>query len=190
MKNTKTAHLVRIALLMAITIVLAATPLGYIPAGALSFTIMVLPVAVGGVLLGMPAGLILGLTFGITSFIKAPTEALGQLVLSYSGLFTAFVCIAPRVCVGLFAGLVHKLTQRRAKRPAWMYLIAGGGASFVNTALFVGLLYVFCRPLIDGAFGVAIWSSTLLGGVVEMIANAVLTMVIAKALERFVKEGG
>ncbi len=187
MKNTKTAYLVRIALLMAITVVLAATPLGYIPAGALSFTIMVLPVAVGGVLLGMPAGLILGLTFGITSFVKAPTEALGQLVLSYSGLFTAFVCIVPRVCVGLFAGLVHKLTQRREKRPVWIYLIAGGGASFVNTALFLGLLFIFCRPLIDGAFGAAIWSATLLGGVVEMVANAVLTMVIAKALERFVK---
>ena len=32
MKSTKTTYLVRIALLMAITIVLAATPLGYIPA--------------------------------------------------------------------------------------------------------------------------------------------------------------
>ena len=38
MKSTKTTYLVRIALLMAITIVLAATPLGYIPAGVLSFT--------------------------------------------------------------------------------------------------------------------------------------------------------
>ena len=51
MKSTKTTYLVRIALLMAITIVLAATPLGYIPAGVLSFTIMVLPVAIGGVLM-------------------------------------------------------------------------------------------------------------------------------------------
>ena len=65
MKSTKTTYLVRIALLMAITIVLAATPLGYIPAGVLSFTIMVLPVAIGGVLMGTPAGLILGLTFGV-----------------------------------------------------------------------------------------------------------------------------
>ena len=58
MKSTKTTYLVRIALLMAIPIVLAATPLGYIPAGVLSFTIMVLPVAIGGVLMGTPAGLI------------------------------------------------------------------------------------------------------------------------------------
>lgn len=187
MKNAKTTSIVRIGLLMAITILLAATPLGYIPAGALSFTIMVLPVAVGGVLLGTPAGLILGLTFGLTSLAKAPTEALGQLVLSYSGLFTAFVCVAPRVCVGLFAGWMHGLAKKKPSRPAWLYLAAGGGASFVNTALFVGLLYVFCHGLIENAFGLAIWSSTLLGGVVEMAANAVLTMAVAKALERFVQ---
>lgn len=35
MKSTKTTYLVRIALLMAITIVLAATPLGYIPAAVM-----------------------------------------------------------------------------------------------------------------------------------------------------------
>lgn len=187
MHNVKTTYLVRIALLMAITIVLAATPLGYIPAGALSFTIMVLPVAVGGVLLGLPAGLILGLTFGVTSFLKAPTEALGQLMLGYSGLFTAVVCILPRVCVGLFAGLLHRPAQRRAPASAWLYLLAGGGASLVNTALFVGLIYLFCHGLVEGAFGVAIWSSTLLGGAVELAANAVLTMAVAKALERFVR---
>lgn len=187
MKNTKTTYLVRIALLVAITIVLAATPLGYIPAGALSFTIMVLPVAVGGVLMGTPAGLILGLAFGVTSLIKAPTEALGQLVLSYSGLFTAFVCVVPRVCVGLFAGLMHNVMKQRERRPAWVYLIAGGGASFVNTALFVGLIYVFCHEIVENAFGLVVWSSTLLGGCVEMVANAVLTMIVAKALERFLR---
>ena len=162
MKSTKTTYLVRIALLMAITIVLAATPLGYIPAGVLSFTIMVLPVAIGGVLMGTPAGLILG-------------------------LFTAFVCIVPRVCVGLFAGLMHNVMKGRQKQPAWLYLLAGGGSSFVNTALFVGMIYLFCHGIVENAFGLAIWSSTLLGGVVEMAANAVLTMAIAKALERFVR---
>ena len=190
MRNRKTAYLVRLALLMAITVLLAATPLGYIPAGVLSFTIMVLPVAVGGVLLGLPAGLVLGLTFGVTSFLKAPTEALGQLMLGYNGLFTAFVCIAPRVCVGLFAGLMHKAARRGERRPAWLYLITGGGASLVNTALFVGLIYVFCHGLVENAFGLAIWSSTLLGGVVEMAANAVLTTAVAKALERFVQPNG
>ena len=69
MKSTKTTYLVRIALLMAITIVLAATPLGYIPAGVLSFTIMVLPVAIGGVLMGTP------IATGSTMMVKDNTPA-------------------------------------------------------------------------------------------------------------------
>ncbi len=184
MKNTKTTSLVRIALLMAITIVLAATPLGYIPAGPLSFTIMVLPVAIGGVLLGRNAGLILGLTFGITSLMSAPSQAMGQLLLAQSGILTAVICIVPRVLVGLIAGLFFRVQYKDGKRPLWVYLAAGGAASFANTALFLGLLYVCSHELIEGAFGVAVWSSTLIGGVVELAANAVLTMVIAKALER------
>ena len=48
MNNKKISSLTRTALLAAITVLLAATPLGYIPAGVLSFTIMVLPVAIAG----------------------------------------------------------------------------------------------------------------------------------------------
>ena len=51
----------------------------------------------------------------------------------------------------------------------------------------MGMIYLFCHGIVENAFGLAIWSSTLLGGVVEMAANAVLTMAIAKALERFVR---
>ena len=184
MKNTKTTSLVRIALLMAITIVLAATPLGYIPAGPLSFTIMVLPVAIGGVMLDKNAGLILGLTFGITSLISAPTQAMGQLLLAQSGILTAAICIVPRVLVGFVSGLFHKIHLKNGKRPLWVYLAAGGAASFTNTALFLGLIYIFSHTLIEGAFGIAIWSSLLVGGVMELAANAFFTMVIAKALER------
>ena len=49
------------------------------------------------------------------------------------------------------------------------------------------MIYLFCHGIVENAFGLAIWSSTLLGGVVEMAANAVLTMAIVKALERFVR---
>lgn len=187
MKNSKTVKLTRLALLMAITVILAATPLGYIPAGALSFTIMVLPVAVGGALMGVPAGLILGLTFGLTSLMKAPSEALGQLIISYSTLFTVIVCVLPRVAVGLFAGFMGKIMEKSNKKSPLMFAICGGGASIVNTVLFLGLIYIFCRPLIEGAFGVAIWSSVAVGGIVEMFANAFLTMIISQPLKRFFK---
>ena len=38
------------------------------------------------------------------------------------------------------------------------------------------MIYLFCHGIVENALGLAIWSSTLLGGVVEMSANAVLTL--------------
>lgn len=188
MKNIKTASLVRIALLMAVTVLLAATPLGYIyiPVIGLSYTIMVLPVAVGGVLMGIPTGLLLGLTFGITSLIKAPTEALGQLLLGYSPLVTVIICIVPRVLIGLVAGLFGKWTAKNDNIA--LYAVAGCACSLTNTLLFVGLVYIFCHSLVEGAFGVLVWSSTLIGGLGEAVLAALLCALVLKPLGKILKK--
>ena len=182
MNSKKISSLTRTALLAAITVLLAATPLGYIPAGVLSFTIMVLPVAIAGGTLDLNGALICGLAFGVTSFFKAPSEALGQLILAYSGIMTAVICIVPRVCVGLFAGIAGRFA--RGKKKAAGYFILGLGSSVVNTVLFLGLLYIFCGQLVTGAFGVAVWSTTLAGGAVEAVANGILCAAVMKAAEK------
>lgn len=187
MKALTTKSLVRIALLMAITIVLAATPLGYvyIPVIGLSLTIMVLPVALGGALLGIPAGIILGLTFGITSLIKAPTELLGQLLIGYSPFFAAFVCVAPRVIVGIVAGLFGKLIAKKAN--FINCALCGAAASLTNTILFIGLIYIFCGKLVEGSFGVLVWSTTIVGGLGEAVLAAVLCGFIIAPIKKIVK---
>lgn len=182
MNNAKISALTKTALLAAITVLLAATPLGYIPAGALSFTIMVLPVAIAGGTLDLSGALVCGLAFGVTSFFKAPGEALGQLILAHSGIMTAVICIVPRVCVGLFAGFAGRFVRKRKSAAGYFFL--GLGSSMVNTALFLGLLYIFCGQLVSGAFGVAIWSTTLAGGAVEAAANGILCAALLKALEK------
>ena len=63
MNSKKISSLTKTALLAAITVLLAATPLGYIPAGVLSFTIMVLPVAIAGGTLDLNGALICGLAW-------------------------------------------------------------------------------------------------------------------------------
>ena len=58
----------RLALLAAIVLVLAYTPLGYIHIGPLAITPIMIPVTVGAILLGPTEGAILGGIFGLTSF--------------------------------------------------------------------------------------------------------------------------
>ena len=148
---------------------------------------MVLPVAIGGILLDIPSGIILGLAFGLTSFMKAPSEALGQIIISYSGIFAFIVCVVPRVCVGLFAGIMGSFIRKREKKSPILYLVCGAGSSLINTVFFMGLIYIFCQGLIEGAFGIAIWSSVAVGGVVELVCNGFLTFAIAKALKNQIR---
>ena len=66
-KKFSTKQLVEMALLTAIIILLAFTPIGYIRTLGLEITLIVVPVTVGAVTLGPSAGAVLGAVFGITS---------------------------------------------------------------------------------------------------------------------------
>lgn len=63
--------MVQMAILIAIMIILAFTPLGYLKFGLIEITLMVIPVAVGAIVLGPLCGAILGGVFGITSLFSA-----------------------------------------------------------------------------------------------------------------------
>ena len=69
-KKFSTKYLVEMALLVAIILIMAFTPIGYIRTAGLEITLIVVPVAVGAVTLGPAAGAILGGVFGVTSFIQ------------------------------------------------------------------------------------------------------------------------
>ena len=71
-----TRWLTSVALMMAIVILLANTPLGMIQLPIIKATTVHIPVIIGAVLLGPAAGAVLGGTFGVCSLISntmAPT---------------------------------------------------------------------------------------------------------------------
>lgn len=70
MRNNKIAELVLTALFAAIIIIMAFTPLGYIPLVVINATIIHIPVILGSLFCGPKKGGFLGFIFGLTSFIK------------------------------------------------------------------------------------------------------------------------
>ena len=70
-KKTDVRLLAQMALLVALELVLAFTPLGYIPLGFMNATTMHIPVILGACLLGPKMGGVLGAVFGVTSVIRA-----------------------------------------------------------------------------------------------------------------------
>lgn len=127
MKNEKTYELVLLALFTAIIIIMAFTPLGYIPLVVINATIIHIPVILGALFLGPKKGAFLGFVFGFTSFInntfKAVTASafvfspvLAANVVGPSGILKSlYICFVPRILVGVIPYFVYILIQKLLK---------------------------------------------------------------------------
>lgn len=124
MRNTKTLGLVLTSLFTAIIVIMAFTPLGYIPLVVINATIIHIPVILGSLFCGPKQGAFLGFVFGLTSFIKntiMPSTAsafvfspvLASSVVGVSGVFkSAFICFVPRILVGVVPYFVYILIKK------------------------------------------------------------------------------
>ena len=155
MKNEKTYELVLLALFTAIIIIMAFTPLGYIPLVVINATIIHIPVILGALFLGPKKGAFLGFVFGFTSFInntfKAVTASafvfspvLAANVVGPSGILKSlYICFVPRILVGVIPYFVYLLIQKLLKSEQKVWRIVINGA--VSLILFVSLRAFICN---------------------------------------------
>ena len=131
MNNEKkdTRWLTSVALMMAIVILLANTPLGMIQLPIIKATTVHIPVIIGAILLGPAAGAILGGTFGVCSLISntmAPTllSFAFSPFMSMSGILGAlkalWISVGCRILIGVVSGwfwiLLKKVNVHRGDR--------------------------------------------------------------------------
>ncbi len=116
MKKINVRSMTQLSLLMAIVLLMAFTPLGYLttPWGV-QITFIVIPVAVGSIVLGPKAGLFLGAVFGLSSFVNAFQSAMGAVMLQSSVLGTFAVSVFPRLLVGWLPGMLYQFLERAQK---------------------------------------------------------------------------
>lgn len=153
MKNEKTYELVLTALFTAIIVIMAFTPLGYIPLVVINATIIHIPVILGALFLGPKKGAFLGFVFGLTSFInntfKAVTASafvfspvLAADVVGISGVFKSlYICFVPRILVGTVPYFVYILIRRllKSEQKIWPVVINGAAAVilFISARAFI-----------------------------------------------------
>ncbi len=142
--NSKVRQTALTAILAAIVILMAFTPLGYLRMGPVSITFLVIPVVIGGIVLGPVRGAFLGAVFGATSFIQCfGMDAFGTALFALNPAATAAACFAPRILIGVVAGLLFPALKRFGEAAAFVCTAVAG--TLTNTILFIGMVVTFFR---------------------------------------------
>lgn len=135
-QKARIRNLTQLAMLSAIIIILAFTPLGYLSYGGIEITFIAIPVVIGAILMGPCAGAILGGVFGFTSCLH-PSAAL---FFSINPLFTIMLLFIPRILIGVFSGLIAKAFSKNSKRFVFGAPIAALTGAVTNTVFYMTLL--------------------------------------------------
>ena len=142
--SSRTQKMVQLAILVAIMLIFAYTPLGYLKVGAIEITFMVLPVAIGTIILGPVCGAILGGLFGLTSFIQCfGASPFGALLLSLNPIATFITCMVPRILCGWFSGLIFEALNKKENMKNASYFIASLATALLNTIFFMLCIVIF-----------------------------------------------
>ena len=201
-KNTNTRWMVSVALMAAIVILLANTPLGMIQLPIIKATTVHIPVIIGAILLGPLAGAILGAVFGACSLISnTMTPTLLSFAfspfMSTTGLIGAakaiWISVGCRILIGVVSGwlwiLFKKIKMNKKIYQVIALAITGFVGSMVNTITVMGSIYIlFAKQYaeVKEVAVTAVWglimTTVTASGIPEAIAAAILVAVITKVL--------
>ena len=201
-KSQKTSDMVKMALFIALIILLSVTPLGYIPLGAINATTIQMPVIIGAVLFGWKKGAVLGGVFGLTSLLKNTIQPnLTSFVFSpfvpvfgeeSGSLWAIIMSLVPRMMIGVTAAFVFALLTKFNVNKTLSSAAAGFFGSLANTVLVMGGIYLFFGESYSAAKEIAYnalmatVAATITGaGITEAIVSAVVCGAVCTALIKY-----
>ena len=193
----ETVRMVTTAILAAIIILMAFTPIGYLKTAGLEITFIQIPVTLGAILLGPTAGLILGAVFGISSFIQCfGMSPFGAELLQINPFFTLIVCLVPRMLMGWLTGVIFKGISKleKSKNQTVSNIVASVASPLMNTIFFMsGIVLFFYNTDYIQSIATALGSDNFfifillfvgINGLVEAIACMLITPALAISLKK------
>lgn len=191
--------LTRLALLVAIELVMKAVGLGSVPMGPLYMSFLTLPIAVGAIAMGPVAGLVLGGVFGAVSFYDAITggSAMTSALFQVSPVHTFILCVVTRMLMGLCVALIFAALRKADQAGGWSYILSAMMAPALNTLFFMGYIVLafyncdYVQGLVarNGAANPLMFVVLLVGiqGVAEFLVSGILGGVVARAVAKYLK---
>ena len=117
--------------------------LGTIVIGGTSFSLVLIPIVLGSLLLGPWAGALLGFIFSLIVYIYGAVgiDPFTHLMIETNWYVTFFICFSKGVLAGLVPGLIYKALKDK-NQPLGV-ILASLSAPVINTGIFVVGMLVF-----------------------------------------------
>lgn len=179
MKSVKTTfftarNVAILAVLLALVIVLQVFGLAIPMPGGTSMSFVLVPILLGGMLLGPIAGTFLGLVFGIIAIF----DPLAMLLMNYTPAITVITVVLKGVMAGLVPSLIFRLIAAKNRYVA--AYVAAIAAPVCNT----GIFFIGCLLMQDAlveCVGTAFWAAIsliMINFAIELAVNVVLAPAI------------
>jgi len=196
-EKTKLFRITLISLFIALMLVMNFTPLGYITTGLFSITLMTIPVALGAACTGVTGGIVLGLVFGLTSFLQAfgigfMIDPSAAILFNISPLAYTTTCFVPRILVGLISALVFRAFEKKGKVGIPAFLCSAGIVPILNTFLFMSFYAILYKDtvLAGAAVMTVIFSALGINFLVEFAVTLIAGTAINKVIYNYTKKLG
>lgn len=143
-KQIPLKSVIGLAIFALIIVVLAFTPVGFLKTGSLETSFLIVPVAIGAILLGPNYGAALGLVMGVVSFAQCfGASDMGTALVAVSPVNLFILCAVPRVICGWMAGVFYDLLSKIDKTGFVPQLAAAIVCPLFNFILFMLGLSLF-----------------------------------------------
>ncbi|MCL2195557.1 MAG: ECF transporter S component [Oscillospiraceae bacterium] len=175
MKKNRILWLTQLAMLTAIVLLLQMLPLAVGPLQLAAFALI--PIVVGGALLGVGAGVWLGVVFSLVVLFGGDAAAF----YAFSVPGTIITILARGVFAGAAGGLVYRALH---KKNSWAAMVSAAVAvPVVNTGVFILGLAIFFLPMI-GSLTYFLAAFVVTNFLIELAATVVISTALLPVVRR------
>lgn len=149
--SVRLIQMVQLAILAALVVLLQLLG-GFIHIGPTSVSLVLIPIALGGMLFGPAAGALLGFVFGFITLMAGVTgtDPFTSILFNAQPFATSFICLFKATAAGFMGGLIYKLLK---KINLWLATFAAAAiVPVTNTGLFILLGLIMVRKTLETNF--------------------------------------
>ena len=186
-------YLVQMALLTAVILALHFSGVA-IPAFGTKISLVLIPIALGAMLLGPTAGAILGFIYGMTVFVSLGVlhmDPFTAFLFDHNPVATFLICTVKTTAAGLVAGLVYRALS--GKHSFLAVLLASALVPTINTGVFVigcFTIYNTIEQVAAGAGYSAVYFILIVCAGVNYALELAINLIFSPALERIIRITG